>query len=161
MTITPFRPGSVTSRNCCQGVAPSTAAASYSDAGIVCRPARIMIAKNGKPCQTSATMIAYSAVPGWASQGTASVTSPSRSSRSLNRPTCGWYIQAHISAITTDGSAQGIRIRLRARPRQRKRWFSSSAVASPSASCSGTVSPIHITVRPSDDQATGSCATAR
>jgi len=30
VTSTPFKPGSVTSRNCCHGVAPSIAAASYS-----------------------------------------------------------------------------------------------------------------------------------
>ena len=137
------------------------AAASYNAAGIACRPARIMIAKNGKPCHTSARMIAYSAVPGCASHGTAALTSPTRSSRSLNRPTCGWYIHDHISAITTLGSAQGIRIRLRATPRHQKRWLSNKAAAKPSSNCSGTVSPIHSKVRPSDDHATGSCAIAR
>src|SRR5258708_36020707 len=43
--------GSVTFQNCCQGVAPSIDEASYSDGGMVCRPASREIATNGTPRQ--------------------------------------------------------------------------------------------------------------
>src|SRR5437868_13966658 len=41
--------GRVTFQNCCEGVAPSIEEASYSEGGMVCRPARSEMATNGTP----------------------------------------------------------------------------------------------------------------
>src|SRR6185436_4269358 len=48
--------GSVTFQNCCQGVAPSIEEASYSDGGMVCRPASSEIATTGTQCQMFAAV---------------------------------------------------------------------------------------------------------
>ena len=50
--------GSVIWVNCCQALAPSTFAASYTSAGMVCRPARVNRPMNGAVFQTSAITIA-------------------------------------------------------------------------------------------------------
>ena len=49
--------GSVTCQNFCHSVAPSSAAASYSDGEMVCNPASRVMAKNGTPRQIFAAMV--------------------------------------------------------------------------------------------------------
>src|SRR5438067_2308384 len=49
--------GSVTWRKRCHGVAPSSAAASYSEGEIVCSPASRVMATNGTPRQILANMV--------------------------------------------------------------------------------------------------------
>src|SRR6476620_5857156 len=56
--------GSVISTNCCQVLAPSTSAASYSDFGIACSPASSISAMNDDAFQMIAMQIAQNASVG-------------------------------------------------------------------------------------------------
>ena len=59
---TDLNPGSVMCQNCCQALAPSTRAASYSWFGIVCRPASTHVTTNGVQIQTLTSTIVPFAV---------------------------------------------------------------------------------------------------
>src|SRR5271166_6282982 len=56
--------GRVTNRNRCQGPAPSSVAASYSEGEMVCKPASKVMATNGMPRQTFAAITDHRAFQG-------------------------------------------------------------------------------------------------
>src|SRR5580704_4840755 len=99
------RSGSVTRRNRCQRVAPSTSAASSTSFGIdVSAPSTTTI-MNGNPSHTFVATFAANAVEKCAKKETGST--PTRWSSAFTAPNWRWNIPFQASAVTYDGTAHG------------------------------------------------------
>ena len=108
----------------CQAVAPSTLAASYTSAGMVCSPARVSSPMKGAVFQTSAITIAQNDAPESASQR---IWVP----RTRFITPASSKISFHIRADTMVGMAQGTRMPARTMPRPRKALAMIRAIATP------------------------------
>ena len=89
MKITGRSEGSVTYRKRPQVPAPSMVADSCSSTGMVCRPARIEMPKNGRPRHVLTMMIEIMAMVGVPSQDGPVFASPLSTSMRLKRPRPG------------------------------------------------------------------------
>src|SRR5215212_2023282 len=100
-------------RNICQGVAPSRVAASYSDGGTVCRPARRVIAMNGTPRQMLAKITLACAWSGTPRKSMLPEMSPIFLKVHETIENCGSKIHQKAIAESTVGTMNGIRITAR------------------------------------------------
>jgi hypothetical protein len=66
--ISGFRIGRMMLRSACQGVAPSTVAASSSSLGTWVRPALSVMARNGMPAQTTSVVMTLQPCHGFTNQ---------------------------------------------------------------------------------------------
>src|SRR5262245_47670850 len=103
------RNGQVIKRNFDQAPPPSISIASYSSAGMACRPARRIRNTNGVVFHASAITNAKKAVAGPANHEIGDERTPARVSKLFRIPYWSLKIQAHNTAITAVGSVQGIK----------------------------------------------------
>src|SRR4051812_42815772 len=96
MAMVGARKGSVTLVKRCNGEAPSIAAASCSSEGIDFSAASSVMAKNGMPNQTLATIGPHMAVEGSDRTLVGSAFSPKSNSQCGSGPTIGLNSQAHV-----------------------------------------------------------------
>src|SRR5580704_12286764 len=99
--------GKVMLRKRRHGPAPSIDAASYRSRGIDCRAASRVMAKNGIPHQTLATMGPQSACRGSDKRLSGAFINPQLTNQCGRGPTSGLNSQAQLSADKKLGTAQG------------------------------------------------------
>src|SRR5699024_613039 len=126
-----FTIGRVIRTNVCQVEAPSTFAASYTSAGMVCRPARVNNPMNGAVFHTSAITTAQNS-------GGPSAVHRMCWSMTLFITPASLKIRFHISADTIVGIAHGTRIPARTNARPRNALAMINAIATPSTVSSKT-----------------------
>src|SRR3954465_8152619 len=104
----PQMPGHVTWTNWCHAEAPSTRAASYSDEGIDCSAASIVIAKNGKLFQIVGRITAIIAVSASTNHARSVDSTPSLRNTELTTPNDASNIHRKLMLTMTPGTAHGI-----------------------------------------------------
>ena len=158
-TIDGISIGIVTCQNCCQREAPSTSAASYSERGIICRPASRINAMKELVFQMIVRQIAAKAQPGRSSHIVGS-SAPSRRITSFTTPYSVWKNHAKIRPANDSGSAQGSSSARRTGQRRRNGRLASRASPMPTTSAPGTVISVISTVFQVAFQNSGSRSTS-
>src|SRR2546422_6229500 len=129
---------------------------SCSSRGMVCRPARIEMPKNGRPRHVLTMMIETMAMVGVPSQDGPVVASPLTTSRRLNRPMPGSRIHCHATVLSTVGTMNGSSSMARVRAFIRKFWFITRAMPNPPAAFIRVATAVNLIVLPTDCQKIGS-----
>ena len=149
-------PGHVTLANCCQGLAPSIRAASYSSSGIVWSPDSQMIMWKPTACQIERKMMAPRAVLGLFSQSV-----PDHAPKvivsiiELINP-FSWYMNFHRIDTTTIDVTTGMKKTTRKKVTPRMLRFTSTASSSAKAAWTGTTTSANTKVFQADCRNTGS-----
>ena len=155
--------GIVICQNCCQRLAPSTSAASYSVFGIICRPANKISAMKELVFQMMVRQMAAMAQAGCSNHilGSSLLARPRRRSTSLATPYSVWKNQAKIKPANDSGSAQGSNSANRTGHCRLNGRLASIASAKPTTSAPGTVMRVMSTVLPAAFQKSTSANTSR
>src|SRR5882762_9774412 len=143
--------GSVIDRYVRQGDAPSTRAASYSSAGIVCRPVSSAYVENGSDTKTATTIIQTNAESGRPSQSAwllpKCLTTPMSCRKTLTTPYCGSSAQRKMNDVISTEAAHGAISAQRAARRPGKRWLNNWARPSDSVIVTATTTTTQTAVR--------------
>ena len=146
----------VTWRNRCHAPAPSIAAASYISSGMAWRPASSVMAKNGMPHQTLATIGPHMASRGSPRMLSGAARMPSATSQCGRGPITGLNSQAKVRPERKLGTAQGTKTSACTSRRPANGSRSRRARPKPSANWSRSEAKVHSTVLPRAFQNTGS-----
>src|SRR5207237_8856434 len=119
---------------------------SCSSTGMVCRPARIEMPKNGRPRHVLTMMIEIIAIVGVPSQDGPLSASPLTTSNPLNRPMAGSRIHCHATVLSTVGTMNGRSSIARAKDFSLKLWFITSAMPSPPEAFTMVATPVKMIV---------------